>query len=131
MSSGVWQADRTSTLVYRSQFGSHAADLRDQAVEQFTQWLRSKDVGTTSFALLSGAAAEATASDGSRRVATGTWGTWEEPKTGRRLDALRLRLEENLSDGGAWITRPPARCRRRRAVSWRSSRGRSGIWTAW
>ena len=104
LSTSVWQPKRTSTLVYRSQFTSHAADLRDQAVEQFTQWLRGKEVVATPSALMAGAAVEATDGDGTRRVASGASGTWGEPNAGRRLHALRLRLEENLVDGGAWIT---------------------------
>jgi hypothetical protein len=104
LGTAVWQPKRISTLVYRSQFTSHAADLRDQAVEKFTQWLASKEVVATSSALLGGAAVQATDQDGTRRVASGASGTLAEPNAGRSLHALRLRLEENLVDGGAWIT---------------------------
>lgn len=107
MTSGTWQIRPTgqaTTLVYRSQFTSHAPDLLDQAAEHFARWANTKGVTVSPAALRAGDDAEATDPDGTHRRATGMSGSWTEPHSGRRLDTLRLRLDETLSTGATWRT---------------------------
>ncbi|GAA1636935.1 hypothetical protein [Actinoplanes couchii] len=101
-----WQPPRevATDLVYRSLFTSPEPDLRQRAVELFAAWATGKNVPVDAATLLNGGSAEAD-SDGTRRIASGSVGTYTDRPSGRRLQAAVFRLEEHVgNDGSRWTT---------------------------